>query len=268
MWLFLPEGLIMPSEFPREKADPAFMDEAGLFDIQVRARTKSHLENFLRDRVDPFDLPHSAIQATPGMDYNFRFYIARKDLAVAVADAVLSLNYRKFKPTAEDRYEDGTPMYAEGREYHSVLNSIWGTVCRLGSPGGSWSVRSDINPAGYTPRTSYTDWWKDRLGRHGERTTRFTEDDDWPDTRYATDRASRWLVDDSYNEDLDDYLPDSEERRLDALLDVNGIPASQWDEYLTPEQLALVKDDREEKVSQERRERKPRFRGRRKSHAV
>lgn len=270
MWIFAPGGLLMPSTFPPEKVAPGYLDAEGTYDLQIRVRAVSHLENFIRDYAEPLGLSYSAIQLTPEMDYNARLYMSRQDFAIAMAAMVLDIDYRKFKPTAEDRNEDGTLKYAGGREYHSVLNSIWGTVCRLGRPGGSWGTYSATNPNGYKPQTTgrYADWWKDRLPMG--RTTRFTDQDDYtPGTRDYRD----WWDDEEFgtgtllNEvgmGLDDYTPDSEERRQDALLDVAGIPASQWDEYLTPEQLALVKEDREELLSADRHARRMGFLGRRK----
>lgn len=270
MWIFAPGGLLMPSTFPRDKVDPQYMNEADTFDLQVRVRAKSHLDNFVRDFLDPMALEHSEIQATPGMDYNFRLYMSKKDFATAMAAMVFDIDYDKFKPTAERRDEEGALLYKEGKEYHSVLNSIWGTVCRLGSPGGMWAVGSRSSRVG----SEYDAWWKDRTRTFRGENADALDEDLFPQSR----RGSRWWDDDEFGdgslaeeigagiedaEDDDSYTPSSQERVWDILLTVSGLPAAQWDDHLTAEELALVTKEREAKFEQERRERRMTFLGRR-----
>lgn len=139
-WIFLPGGLLMPAETPMDLAPHSYTQ--GIRNLQVRARAKSHLENFINEYMEPLGLDYSDIQATPGMDYNFRFYTRRGEFAQAIAASIIDIDYEKFKPEAERKDAAGKPLYAEGKEYHSVLNSIWGTVTRLGSPGGAWGSYS------------------------------------------------------------------------------------------------------------------------------
>ena len=261
MWIFAPGGLLMPSTFPADKVEPGYLDAEGTFDLQIRVRAVSHLENFIRDYLTPMGLKHSDIQRTPHMDYNARIYMSRQDFATALSAMVLDIDYQKFKPTAERRNEDGSLMYgADSGTYHSVLNSIWGSVCRLGSPGGWWGPKSSSNPAGYTSRDrslgggAYTDWWASRGKK--DRDDVGLGDDLFPETRSfgreLADAEGNWWDDpefgtgslkDQIGADLDDgYTPDEEERRHDILLTVDGIPADQWDEFLTHEEFVLVKD--------------------------
>lgn len=271
MWIFAPGGLLMPSTFPADKVAPGYLDEAGTFDLQVRVRARSHLDNFIRDFLVPMNLAHSKIQATPEMDYNFRIYMSKQDFATAMAAMIFDIDYDKFKPAAERKDAEGKPRYSEGKEYHGVLNSIWGTVCRLGSPGGMWATGSRSSRVG----SEYDAWWKSR-------TSRLRDADDTLDKDlFPETRGSRWWDDDEFgggslkdeigaditkdDAEVDDsYVPSSQERKWDALLTVSGIPPEQWEDYLSEAEMDLVKDEREEAISKARHERRMSFLGRRK----
>lgn len=149
-WHFLPGGLIMPSAAPMDEANPELT--LGYRELQVRARVTSHLEWFRDVYIAPFTDDYSEIEQTPHMDYNCRLYMTHEEFAKALARAVMDIDYRKFKPTAEGiDVRTGKP-FVGGAKYHSVLNSIWGSVCQLGAPGGIWGPRSAENPDGYRPR--------------------------------------------------------------------------------------------------------------------
>jgi hypothetical protein len=163
-WIFLPGGLLMPADTPMDEANPHFT--RGYRDLQVRARVKSHLENFIFEYMEPLGLDYSDIEMTPDMDYDARFYTRRSDFALAIGQAMMDIDYHKFKPTAERKDSKGNLLYKDGKEYHSVLNSIWGTVARLGNPygGRSWGTGSwtapkgkssaaTVTSSGYTPST-------------------------------------------------------------------------------------------------------------------
>lgn len=223
MWIFLPLGLIMPSTFPRDKVDPKYLGPDGDFDIQIRVRSLSHLENFIRDYFVPMGLNISEIEATPGMDYNFRAYARKADLAEAIAQAVLDIDFQKFKPTAEAKAEDGSPLYAEGKAYHSVLNSIWGTVTRLGRPGGKWAPRA------YKPLLP---------GAVTQQRDLFTEADYF------------------------DYDYPESTREIDDILDrVWDLPSRDWLALLSMDELDLVRVEYDRQVASERRSYKPARRG-------
>ena len=175
MWIFLPGGLLMPSVVPEGKGDPVLTNN-GLWMMQVRAREKSHLENFIRDYME--DGTYSDIEHTPQMDYNYRFYTTHEHLALAVAKSVLDIDYAKFKPTAERKDKDGQLLYKDGKKYHTVLNAIWSNVCQLGSPGGYYGALSKSNPNGYSSASEYyqyyskpkgtstSRWWDDEAFDH------------------------------------------------------------------------------------------------------
>ncbi len=167
MWVFLPGGLLMPAALPNMADDNIEVDPKwthdGKFDLQVRARVKRHLENFIGEFMA--DGTYSDIQATPNMDYNFRFYTTRDDFAWAMGKAIAAIDYQKFKPTAERKNVKGTLMYGpESPEYHSVLNAMWGTVTKLGSPGGVWGTFSKTNPTGYKPKGKYSGYSGGAMG--------------------------------------------------------------------------------------------------------
>lgn len=252
MWIFLPGGLLMPAAVPEGKADTKFTKD-GLYDLQVRARVKSHLENFIRDYM--LDDTYSEIHATPGMDYNFRFYTTREIFAQALSGAVEDIDYTKFKPTAEDRDADGNPLYKDGKDYHSVLNSIWGTVTRLGSPGGLWGT--------YTGKKHW--WGKSTSAYSGRRYDDILSDrdrisDDVSDSDRLADRWLRedaldahWLEEDGPEGGVPAYIPSEADRRTYLLDLVDGIPASQWDDWLSREEIALIQDVFDREQARERR---------------
>jgi hypothetical protein len=161
MWIFLQGGLIMPSQAPMDEANPELT--LGYRDIQVRARLTEHLEYFIRTYMS--DLDHSEIELTPHMDYNARFYTTREELGLAMTMAVMDIDYRKFKPTAERIDPTTGKKFAHGAKYHSVLNSIWSSLLRLAPAGGVWGPRSKENPDGYE-----TSWMADL--EHGEQPAR------------------------------------------------------------------------------------------------
>lgn len=224
-WLFLPSGLLMPAAVP-EKADPAFTDD-GRFDIQVRGRVESHLSNFIRDYMVPMNLEYSEIEITPQMDYNVRFYTTKDQFAQAVQAAMLDIDYLKFKPTAERKGADGKLLYKDGVKYHDTLNSIWGTVTRLGSPGGKWRYNEGSGKyKGFTGSTF--------LGKYADDVNEYFDGSDM------------------------DYTPSSEEEIIDLLAELDGIPVDQWDEFCTPRELDLLqpymKDVRREEKRLAKRE--------------
>ena len=269
MWIFLPGGLLMPAEFPADLVDKTFVPEGSGYDLQIRARVRSHLENFIRDYADPLDLPHSDVQMTPDMDYNCRIYMRREDFAIAMARAVLDIDFEKFKPTAERIGMDGKPLYKDGKAYHGVLNSIWGTLTRLGAPGGIWSYGYRRPAAGAVGASFYDRW--DR----GETRSSYDLDDPawdgavppsiWDDeTDDVRDSDSLWDDLHTLNEDeMDEFIPASERRRKEYLLIVEGIPASQWTDWLTGPEIDEIADVYERELERERRaERKARKRSR------
>lgn len=217
MWIFLPGGLLMPARTPNGgvegRADPKFTHD-GEYTMQVRGRVDSHLSNFIRDYMEPMGLPYSDIEYTPQFDYNVRFYTTPEAFSKAMEKAVLDIDFLKFKPTAE-RSVNGKPLYKDGKKYHDVLNSIWGTLTSLGAPGGSWGTLSSSNPNGY-------------VGHGGallERDT-LTEPDWWSGVDYGDEL---------------DYIPDTELRTQTLLADLTEIPTDQWEDELDSEDFALVK---------------------------
>lgn len=270
MWIFLPGGLLMPAEFPAAKVDRKFVPEGSNFDLQIRARVRSHLENFIRDYATPLGLAHSDIQMTPHMDYNCRIYMNREDFAVAMAAAVLDIDFEKFKPTAERRDADGRLLYKDGKAYHGVLNSLWGTITRLGAPGGLWGSYLGRKPRAGQVGSSFYDY------DYGTRQTSRTDDiqrledltdDEWYDRWRDTydDRTDDVRDSDDLFSDLEvladeigeegetipSWLSSSERYRQACLETVEGIPASQWPDWLTEDEMRLVHDVYERELKRE-----------------
>lgn len=220
MWIFLPGGLLMPARIPNGgsegTADPKLTND-GEYTLQVRGRVDSHLQNFIRDYMEPLDLPFSDIEYTPQFDYNVRFYTTPAAFATAIAAATLDIDYLKFKPTAEDTGADGKPLYKDGRAYHNVLNSIWGSVCALGRPGGVWGRLSSSNPNGYQRSKDF--------GNKG-----------YADRAVGASFGSR----DPETEPNMDYIPDKDEYISDLLSELSDIPMDQWEDYVTAEDYELL----------------------------
>jgi hypothetical protein len=283
MWIFTPGGLLMPASLPSMEvdkvvADPKFTRD-GYFDMQVRGRVDSHLTNFIRDYMEPQGMEYSEVEYTPQMDYNVRFYCKQEDFAKAVALCVMDIDFLKFKPTAE-RYtldEDGKthiPMYKDGKEYHGVLNSIWGTVTRLGSAGGVWGTYSPTNPNGFktTKRKDVTSygyqngkyealsqrdrdvadfdddgyggWWNAALAGEPEfesdgvkvGMSGFLRSEDLSETRKQwEDFVWPQGADDEGNATA--WTSERDKRVEKLFLELMGVPEGQWDEFATTEEL-------------------------------
>lgn len=239
MWIFTPGGLLMPSVIPaadaKVQADPKLTDN-GRLELQVRARVESHLTNFIRDYMDPMGLEFSDIEATPQMDYNFRFYTTKADFATAMQAAIMDIDYLKFKPTAETKDRTGKPLYADGKLYHDVLNGIWGTLLRLGRPGGTWGPYSDTNPTGYRPAAKAARGWYE--GGGGTLT----------EGRIGTS----FFRDEELAEYTDDWTPSKVEEQEELLEELDGIPVDQWEEYLMEDEFKIMQPLMEDARRRER----------------
>lgn len=121
MWIFTKDSLLMPATFPADKVKPAI---AAKYEIQVRSRNREQLRTFCKDYMARGS--YSAIQATPLMDYEFRFYTTKEAFSAGLKAAVDGINYEKFKPEARDA------------DYHSLLNRIWAVVANA-----NWSMFYD-----------------------------------------------------------------------------------------------------------------------------
>lgn len=238
MWVFADFGLLMPASVPaldakglnkEDRADLARFTENGKYDLQVRARVKSHLYRFMNMYMEPGTF-NPEIHATPHMDYNFRFYTTRKAFAEGMGRAIAEIDYEKFKPTAE--------RYADGKEYHSVLNGIWSTVCRLGRPGGVWGPRSKSNPNGYGKASTYSSrsYLYDGVKHQPVGSTFFGlgHEDDFDDDEQWEEWSDRHGI------VVDDYTP-KEAEEVDLILSsLEGIPMDQWDEFLSEREMRLM----------------------------
>lgn len=291
MWIFLPGGLLMPAAVPMNKVDAKWTN-GGEWNLQVRARTLSHLTNFIRDFMT--EGTYSEIQSTPEMDYNYRFYTSKVSFATAMASAMLQIDYQKFKPMAEDRYDDGTLKYMDGKEYHSVLNSIWGTVCRLGRPGGKWAIDgsawgnavSKYTGKKYGTTTTNQDWLRayDEMIDSRSRTTGWDDStnedgglenphvDLFADVRARQQDTGAWTeIDDSKWEEEaehhmtsfsqawledDDYLPSSADRKERLLEMVEDLPADQWSDWLSDVEMHIVSAEYKRQRERDRENRK------------
>lgn len=118
MWVCASFGILMPSLIPEQ-----FLAPGETRTIQVRTRRKQDLE-ILREEFMGEDLGPTI--HTPLMDYNYRAYCTPDAWGRAMFKMSIQIDYIKFKPTTEDKYED--------KDLHDVYNSMWGTITRLGKP--------------------------------------------------------------------------------------------------------------------------------------
>lgn len=145
MWIFTVDGLLMPAAIPPE-ADKR-LTRKGHLDLQVRGRDPRHLARFRRRffhekyKVDG-RAEVSKVQLTAHMDYQCRFYTTRALFGLVLAEAVLEIDYKKFKPAAG--------MVA-GPEYESALNAVWSVLARdygaWGSEGALARLRAQTEDA-------------------------------------------------------------------------------------------------------------------------
>ena len=125
MWIFTVDGLVMPASVT-SGADKRLTRGCRL-NLQVRARDKEQLARFRRrffhkkfcDNKGQAQV--SAIQMTPTFDYQYRFYTTRAVFSLVLADAVMEIDYPKFKPAAG---------LVGGRAYESALNRVWDSLAR------------------------------------------------------------------------------------------------------------------------------------------
>jgi len=247
MWAFFDFGLLMPALVPAKvagDADVLAWTNNGEYELQVRGRVEEHLRYFM----DTYMVPGSfnpTIHDTPQMDYNYRFYTTREAYAEGIKQAALAIDYEKFKVTSE--------RYSWNHKYHTALNSIWATLCRLNTPGGFYGPKSDKNPYGYTSKH----WWDDDdtdfyTNRHDTATRRtgdtfgLREEDS---NVFFADRGDEGYTDgyleqdlgDLYNESMD-WMPENERRMLDVIeeLDSANIPMRDWADYTSPAEFVLL----------------------------
>lgn len=254
MWDFTPFGLMMPAAVPMDKADAKFTE--GKYDLQVRGRVDSHLLYMMEHYMEPGSF-HDEIEYTPGMDYNVRFYTTREAYADAMRLIILDIDYKKFKPTAERKDAAGVALYKGGADYHSVLNAIWGSVTRLGAAGGVWGTyNKNTNPAGRRPYgggRGTLKGFKNSLKRNSDRLwgsdgSAYYGDDSIYGTRSSV--TGRTYAESLALDDYDlDWTPNSEDERLALLDEMDGIPADQWEDYLTKEEFDLIQSEYEEIMS-------------------
>jgi len=112
MWVMTSFGILMPSLRPADK-----IPEGDNRLLQIRTRRRKDLD-ILRDEYMGDELGDTVELA--GTDYEFRAYCTHEAWGRAMAKMSLDIDYVKFKPTTEDKYDDG--------QLHQLYNSIWSTV--------------------------------------------------------------------------------------------------------------------------------------------
>lgn len=106
MWLFTPFGYFSIVEKPQDRASHT---------LTVRARYEGDLEN-LRQRYLP---ELSATRTSPDNDYAYRATVDRAQLAQAMAQITLDLNYSNFKDAVTD---------TQGHDRHRLYLRVWSVL--------------------------------------------------------------------------------------------------------------------------------------------
>jgi hypothetical protein len=162
-------------------------------------------------------------------------------------------------------------------------------VCGLGRPGGMWNplynskYPAPLGSARGASRYGRSTWAKDesddwmssydRAGGWGRtaadavyrpqpgRWNHLTQK--WDDSTYEgtdLDKLDGWLSEDTDGADLPtgtafpDFVPDAEDRKAQILFEVENLPASQWDDYLTPVEMEIVSVELREGLAEEHRQ--------------
>lgn len=240
MWIFGAYGYLLPviTEEDDELRDhPAWNDYSfdGEFTFQVRARMREHLEYYLEHFAE--EGTYGAIWATPDHDYNYRVMTTQKAFADAMHRSIMDIDYRNFK--------DQSLAYPRGKEYHDLLLDIWFDSCKLGDgPGGFYGPRSAENPNGYVnANTYYVDRWKDDdttgiRRRIGDSFQNIDFGDEYPEEgEWETVDADspEWAKDNEWYSE--------EDLKIDRIvhdLDEMNVPMSDWYEFVTPREFAII----------------------------
>jgi len=101
MWIFLPNSMLSIVEKP---------NDGGAGTLTVRGRIKGDIEAVFPDAV---------IEADTGTDYRFRAKVPREQVAKAMYEAVLNLNYSNFKSTVK------------GSKRHDAYMRVWDAMFRF-----------------------------------------------------------------------------------------------------------------------------------------
>ncbi len=109
MWIMSNLGFFSIVQKPRDK---------GAGTLTVRARVKADLEN-LRTQYIPF---LGAIAEHSGSDYRFRATAPQKDVAAALGQMALNLNYSNFKDEVAKR---------QGKARALAYGKVWNALYEL-----------------------------------------------------------------------------------------------------------------------------------------
>jgi hypothetical protein len=140
MWVFASSGMAMPALIPPSVLREAKTKEiqeavANGWELQVRGRVRKHLQYWC-DTFMP-EGTFSKVYASPGKDYNFRFYTTREAYGESLKQQALNIDYVKFKSTSLS--------FPWGKPYHDLLLRVWGASTMLGRPyaGAKKSARME-----------------------------------------------------------------------------------------------------------------------------
>jgi hypothetical protein len=217
MWIMTPFGILMPAVRPADTIEPG--DE---MTMQVRSRRKKDLEilrdKYMGDKLGP-------IMHTPKFDYNYRAYCRPADFAAATSQMVLDVDYLKFKPTTESKYGD--------KSLHDVYNSIWGTVCRLGTPYEGLYGKGTYGSKKYKGRYGGSYTWTESLDEVG-RQVGSTRRGKYIKTT-AQDGSEKWIWHSYVEGDRDEYVDDE--------YDIDYVPGGESDEVDVDAEISALVDE-------------------------
>lgn len=148
MWLMLTTGALSVVQ-----RDPKTMTEGDTRTLVVRARRKEYLDSF-RGKYCP-QLTESV--HIDKCDYQWRGYIAPDDLAVAVARAVLSIDYRNFKAATQSP-QHGLPDAGLRNGLHDAYSKCWTALLNAGDGTSAYDWKG-ICTTGIEACYRWGHWW-------------------------------------------------------------------------------------------------------------
>jgi hypothetical protein len=101
MWIFLPSSMLSIVEKPGDRATGT---------LTVRGRVKGDIKAVF---------PSAVIEADTGTDYRFRAKVPREQVAKAMHEAVMNINYSNFKNAVKDS------------ERHDAYTDVWKAMYRF-----------------------------------------------------------------------------------------------------------------------------------------
>jgi hypothetical protein len=199
MWTFTSSGMHMPALIPLsvlaagKTKEIREARERG-WELQVRGRVRKHLTDW--QALFMPEGTYSKVYASPGKDYNFRFYTTREAYGESLKQQSLAIDYTKFKDTAVSK------------PYHDLLMKVWSASTMLGRPyaGSRKKVTYPASRGRSFVGSSFFDDYYDEPERITleEDTVPMVDLNDWFDDEDHLEHVRRKSIHDMTDDDLEE----------------------------------------------------------------